>query len=216
MLGSNYLLTKILTVPAILIAFVAQGYAKAKVADKLGDKTPRFQGRLTLNPTAHIDIIGFIMILLVGFGWTKPVDTNPSAYKRGQKDAIKVTMAAPLANLLVGFVGMFIYALWSYIAYSILPSSTYSIVGIALYLISAININLFVFNLIPLPGLAGFELFRELNPRSFYKVADKLYQYQMVILLAIVVVGQFILTIPSNLIINLFSKIAFGVLGIIF
>lgn len=216
MLGSNYLLTKILTVPAILIAFVAQGYAKAKVADKLGDKTPRFQGRLTLNPAAHIDIMGFVMILLVGFGWTKPVDTNPSAYKRGHKDAIKVTMAAPLANLLVGFIGMFIYALWSYIAYSILPSSTYSIVGIALYLISAININLFVFNLIPLPGLAGFELFRELSPRNFYKVADKLYQYQMFILLGIVLVGQFILTIPSNLIITLFSKIAFGILGIIF
>lgn len=215
MLASDYLLTKILTVPAILVAFVAQGYAKAKVADKLGDKTLRFQGRLTLNPAAHIDIIGFVMILLVGFGWTKPVDTNPSAYKRGQKDAIKVTMAAPLANLLVGFIGMFIYALWSFIAYR-MPSSTYSIVGNALYLISIININLFVFNLIPLPGLAGFELFRELKPRSFYKVADKLYQYQMVILLGIVLVGQFILTIPSSLIITLFSKIAFGIVGIIF
>ncbi|MDB1946673.1 site-2 protease family protein [Clostridium tertium] len=215
MLGSNYLLMKILTVPAILIAFVAQGYAKAKVADKLGDKTPRFQGRLTLNPAAHIDIIGFVMILLVGFGWTKPVDTNPSAYKRGQKDAIKVTMAAPLANLLVGFIGMFIFAIWINVAYK-LPSSAFNIIGLALKFISIININLFVFNLIPLPGLAGFELFREISPKNFYKVADKLYQYQMVILLGIVLVGQFILTIPSNLIFTIFSKIAFGVVGIIF
>lgn len=216
MIGSNYLLTKILTVPAILIAFVAQGYAKAKVADKLGDKTPRFQGRLTLNPSAHIDLVGFVMILLVGFGWTKPVDTNPSAYKRGQKDAIKVTMAAPLANLLVGFLGMFIFAVWVNVAYKFMPSSTFNIIGLALKFISIININLFVFNLIPLPGLAGFELFREISPRSFYKVADKLYQYQMFILLGIVLVGQFILTIPSSLIFNLFSKIAFGVVGIIF
>mgnify|MGYP000180570928 CR=1 FL=1 len=82
------LLYIILKIPAILIAFTVQGYAKALVADKLGDKTPRFQGRLTLNPAAHIDLIGFIMILLAGFGWTKPLNTNPSAYKRRYKDAI--------------------------------------------------------------------------------------------------------------------------------
>ena len=80
------LLVIILKIPAILIAFTAQGYAKALVADKLGDKTPRFQGRLTLNPSAHIDLIGFLMILIAGFGWTKPLNTNPSAYKRGYKE----------------------------------------------------------------------------------------------------------------------------------
>ncbi|GAA0764083.1 site-2 protease family protein [Clostridium sartagoforme] len=215
-MGVDYLLNKILAVPAILIAFVAQGYAKAKVADKLGDKTPRFQGRLTLNPAAHIDLMGFIMILLVGFGWTKPLDTNPRAYRRGQKDAIKVTMAAPLANLLVGFIAMFIYGLWAITAYKIVPSSSYNIVGMALQYISIININLFVFNLIPLPGLAGFELFKELSPKNFYKVADILYQYQMFILIGVVLLGRYILAIPSGLIIELFSKIAFGILGLIF
>ena len=59
-----------------MIAFTAQGYGKAFVADKLGDRTPRFQGRLTLNPAAHLDPLGFLMILLFGFGWTKPVETN--------------------------------------------------------------------------------------------------------------------------------------------
>lgn len=215
-MGVDYLLNKILAVPAILIAFVAQGYAKAKVADKLGDKTPRFQGRLTLNPAAHIDLMGFIMILLVGFGWTKPLDTNPRAYRRGQKDAIKVTMAAPLANLLVGFIAMFIYGLWAITAYKIVPSSSYNIVGMALQYISIININLFVFNLIPLPGLAGFELFKELSPKNFYKVADILYQYQMIILMGVVLLGRYILAIPSGLIVELFSKIAFGILGLIF
>lgn len=215
-MGVDYLLDRILTVPAILIAFVAQGYAKAKVADKLGDKTPRFQGRLTLNPAAHIDLMGFIMILLVRFGWTKPLDTNPRAYKRGQKDAIKVTIAAPLANLLVGFIAMFIYGLWAVTAYKIVPSSSYNIVGMALQYISIININLFVFNLIPLPGLAGFELFKELSPKNFYKVADILYQYQMIILMGVVLLGRYILAIPSGLIVELFSKIAFGILGLIF
>lgn len=215
-MGVDYLLNKILAVPAILIAFVAQGYAKAKVADKLGDKTPRFQGRLTLNPAAHIDLMGFIMILLVGFGWTKPLDTNPRAYRRGQKDAIKVTMAAPLANLLVGFIAMFIYGLWAITAYKIVPSSSYNIVGMALQYISIININLFIFNLIPLPGLAGFELFKELSPKNFYKVADILYQYQMFILMGVVLLGQYILAIPSNLIFTLFRNVAFGILGLLF
>lgn len=215
-MGVDYLLNKILAVPAILIAFVAQGYAKAKVADKLGDKTPRFQGRLTLNPAAHIDLMGFIMILLVGFGWTKPLDTNPRAYRRGQKDAIKVTMAAPLANLLVGFIATFIYILWGIIAYKILPSSTYSIISIALLYIAKININLFIFNLIPLPGLAGFELFKALSPKDFYKVADILYQYQMFILIGVVLLGQYILAGPSNLIFTLFSNVAIGILGLIF
>ncbi|GAA0084624.1 site-2 protease family protein [Clostridium sp. CTA-7] len=213
---SNYLLTKILSIPAILIAFTAQGYAKAKMADKLGDKTPRFQGRLTLNPAAHVDLMGFVMIILVGFGWTKPVDTNPSAYKRGHKDAIKVTLAAPLANLLVGFLGVFIFAIWINIGYKFTSSSTFNIVAIALQYISLININLFVFNLIPIPGLAGFELFREISPKNFYKVADKLYQYQMFILLGIVLAGQYILRIPSGLIYKLFSNIAYLIIGIIF
>lgn len=217
---SSYLvfriLNRILRIPAILIAFTAQGYAKAKMADKLGDKTPRFQGRLTLNPAAHVDLIGFVMILLVGFGWTKPVDTNPSAYKRGYKDSIKVTLAAPLANLLVGFLGAVILSLWGKIGYKFVPSSMFNIIDIALYHISFINISLFVFNFIPLPGLAGFDLFRALSPRNFYKVADKLYQYQMLILVAVVLLGQYILLIPSNLIYNLFRAISFLIIGIIF
>ncbi|WP_322381993.1 zinc metalloprotease, partial [Clostridium perfringens] len=142
--------------------------------------------------------------------------TNPSAYRRGYKDAIKVTLAAPLANLLVGFLGVFIFAIWTNIGYRFTSSSTYGIIAIALKFISIININLFIFNLIPIPGLAGFELFREISPKNFYKVADKLYQYQMFILLGVVLAGQYILQIPSSLIYNLFSFISFLIVGIIF
>jgi Zn-dependent protease len=172
---SNILLNKIITIPAILIAFVAQGYARAKMADKLGDKTPRFQGRLSINPLDHIDLIGFVMIIITGFGWTKPVETNPRAFKRGYKDEIKVTLAGPLANLFVAFIGMFILKIWVEIAYNILPYSTYSIIGNMLSAICLININLFIFTLLPIPGLAGFDLFRELSPKNFYKYGAKLY-----------------------------------------
>ncbi|WP_066894790.1 site-2 protease family protein [Clostridium nigeriense] len=213
---SGALYEKIIIIPAILIAFVAQGYARAKVADKLGDKTPRFQGRLSLNPLAHIDLVGFVMIIITNFGWTKPVETNPSAFKRGYKDEIKVTLAGPLANLLVGFVAIFLFYIWVEVAYNILPYSTYRIIGQMISAICLINVNLFVFNLLPIPGLAGFDLFRELSPKNFYKYGMKLYDYQIVILLGIVLLGSYILRFPVSLIVNLFSKIAGLILGIFF
>ena len=204
----------ILKIPAILIAFTAQGYAKALVADKLGDKTPRFQGRLTLNPSAHIDLIGFLMILIAGFGWTKPLNTNPSAYKRGYKDAIKVSVAAPLANLLVGFLGTILYVFTYKFLSNILSDTIYFILINMIWLIATINISLFVFNLLPIPGLAGFEIFRDLWPKTFYKVSDKIYQYQFLILIAIIFIGGTILSIPVNFILNgfmAFAKLIFGI-----
>ena len=208
------LLTIILTIPGALIAFTAQGYARALVADKLGDKTPRFQGRLTLNPAAHIDPIGFLMILLVGFGWTKPINTNPSAYKRGYKDAIKVSIAAPIANLLVGFIAMILYVFCYKFLLNILPDTAFYILSRMIGYTASINISLFIFTLLPLPGLAGFDIFRDLWPKTFYKVSDKIYQYQFLILIAIILVGGRILSIPVSFIYNLFltiGKLIFGI-----
>lgn len=212
----SQILMKIITIPAILIAFVAQGYARAKVADKLGDKTPKFNGRLTLNPLAHIDLIGFVMIIIAGFGWTKPVEINPSAFKRGYKDEIKVTLAGPLANLIVAFVGMFIFQIWINMAYNVVSNSTYSIIASMLNSVCYINISLFIFNLLPIPGLAGFDLFRELSPKNFYKYGMKLYDYQIVILIAVVALGSYILSYPVLFIYKLFSLIAGLFLGIFF
>ena len=209
------LLVIILKIPAILIAFTAQGYAKALVADKLGDKTPRFQGRLTLNPSAHIDLIGFLMILIAGFGWTKPLNTNPSAYKRGYKDAIKVSVAAPLANLLVGFLGTILYVFTYKFLSNILSDTIYFILINMIWLIATVNVSLFVFNLLPIPGLAGFEIFRDLWPKTFYKDSDKIYQYQFLILIAIIIIGGTILSIPVNFILNgfmAFARLIFGIL----
>ena len=93
------ILQKLLILPALLIGFTVHEYAHAYMADKLGDKTPRFQGRLTFNPLAHIDPMGFFMILFVGFGWAKPVQTNRSAYRNYYKDDLKVSIAGPLSNL---------------------------------------------------------------------------------------------------------------------
>ncbi|GIM30311.1 metalloprotease [Clostridium polyendosporum] len=198
----------ILIIPAILVAFTFHEYAHARVADALGDKTPRFQGRLTLNPFAHIDTFGFLMILLFKFGWAKPVQVNKKAFKNYYKDDLKVSIAGPIANLLVGFVFSIIYGLFfKFYAINNINLVT-QIVATILNFIILINVNLFIFNLLPLPGLDGFHIMEDLFPKSFYKFADQIYRYQFLIFIIVIYVGSAFIRIPSSFIYGLFMKIA--------
>ena len=204
------LLKIILIIPAVIIAFTVQGYGKAFVADKLGDKTPRFQGRLTLNPIAHLDPFGFLMLLVFRFGWTKPVQTNPSAYKRGYKDSIKVSIAPPIANLIVGFLGSIIYVLFAKLILGLLRNNVALVLDSMLYSIITVNVGLGIFTLLPIPGLAGFDIFRDLSLKNFYKYSDKIYQNQMFILLGVILLNNYFpfISIIAGYIIRFFLKIA--------
>ncbi|MDP4144621.1 MAG: site-2 protease family protein [Bacillota bacterium] len=181
----SILLDKVLLIPAIFIAFTFHEYAHALVADRLGDKTPRFQGRLTLNPLVHTDIIGFILFLVVGFGYAKPVQTNPSAYKHYYKDDLKVSAAGPIANLVVAFI----FALLTGVMLKLTTNNSFSsnmildVVFKILLNVVYLNCILFLFNLIPLPGFDGFHILRDLFPKAFYNIEGTLYQYQIFILL---------------------------------
>jgi len=207
----NYILEKILILPAILIGLTFHEFAHAFVADRLGDKTPKFQGRLTLNPFVHLDILGFIMILLIGFGWAKPVETNPSAYKNLYKDDLKVSLAGPLANLILAFLGALLIGIFSKTGVLAISSTTNLswILSSMLVAIISINCMLFVFNLIPLPGLDGFHILRDLFPSTFYKISDYIYRYQMIILLVFVAtpLATYIVGVPSRLLYNSFIKL---------
>lgn len=204
----------ILIIPAILVAFTFHEYAHARVADALGDKTPRFQGRLTLNPFAHIDAFGFIMILLFKFGWAKPVQVNKRAFKNYYKDDLKVSLAGPIANLLVGFVFSIIYGLF-FRFYAINNVNLVTqIVATILNFVILINVNLFIFNLLPLPGLDGFHIMEDLFPKHFYKFADQIYRYQFLIFIVVIYVGSALITIPSSFIYGLFMKVAQSIIMI--
>ncbi|MBK1813674.1 site-2 protease family protein [Clostridium sp. YIM B02505] len=207
------LLELILIIPAILIGFTFHEYAHAKVADMLGDKTPRFQGRLTLNPLAHIDPIGLIMILIVKFGWAKPVQINRRAFKNGYKDDLKVTIAGPLANLLVAIIFSVIFGL----AYKFYFINNYTditnIIVQILNLIIIINVNLFVFNLLPLPGLDGFGILEDLFPSTFSRIADSLYRYQFIIFALIAFGGVRFLEKPTGFILDICAKIVTGIIA---
>lgn len=199
----NSVLNMILMIPGMLIAFTFHEYAHALIADRMGDKTPRFQGRLTLNPIAHIDPIGFVAVLIFSFGWAKPVQTNPSAYKNYYKDDLKVSLAGPIANFLVAIVTSIILGLYYSFAYRFLPDALAGVLERMIYMTLVININIGLFNLIPIPGLDGFSLLRDLNPNTFYRFEEKFYQYQMFIMLALIFVGGRIISIPAGVIRNM-------------
>ncbi len=208
------ILQTILMIPAILLAFTFHEFAHAITADRLGDKTPRFQGRLTLNPIAHIDPIGFIMILILGFGWAKPVQTNPSAFKNYYKDDLKVSLAGPMANMALAFIFSIILALFlkSGLAYNQLGS----IIHMIIYYTAYLNCVLLFLNLIPIPGFDGFHILRDLFPKAFYNMSDAIYRHQLLLFMALILpilpgrtsVFSYIVGVPANLLFSFFRSLA--------
>ena len=157
------LLALLLTLPAVIIAITFHEFAHAWAADKLGDDTPRMQGRLNLNPMSHIDPAGFILLMFAGFGWGKPVQINPRNFNRNvrmDKGEALVSLAGPLMNFILAIISAFaLGAVYMFSSADFFYSTTGSIIYILLQQILAINIGLGVFNLIPLPPLDGSKIF---------------------------------------------------------
>lgn len=186
-MNTDIILTKILTLPGIIVGLSFHEFAHAWVSDKLGDPTPRRQGRVTINPMAHIDWIGFIALLLVGFGWGKPVQIDPSYYKHRRRDEFLVAIAGVTMNLIIAVI-LSIPAKMMLKAYaSTVPSDlVYNIYLIIFYAIS-INVVLMVFNLLPVPPLDGWGIVTQIFHLDKYDWWYKVYQYGMYILLALIV-----------------------------
>lgn len=213
MLNDRILFT-LLLIPGILAGLTFHEYAHALAADRLGDKTPRFQGRLTLNPMTHVDPVGFLALLIFQFGWAKPVQINPSAFKRYYKDDLKVSLAGPLANVVVAFISGLLLVLMEKLIFGIrlnLPviGIIYSILKLSVY----INCRLAVLNLIPLPGFDGFHILRDLFPKAFYNFAERIYNYQFIIMIIFFVtpISRIIVGIPAEFI----ERFIYMVLGLI-
>ena len=155
------LVALLLTLPGVIIAITFHEFAHAFAADKLGDDTPRRQGRLTLNPLSHIDPVGFLMLIFVHFGWRKPVEINPTNFNRKRsmtaQEAI-VALAGPVMNILVAIILTVILFSVVTFAPAFIISTAGSLIVLALQMAVAVNVGLGVFNLVPLPPLDGSKI----------------------------------------------------------
>lgn len=196
-------------IPALLIAITVHEYAHGAVSYELGDPTPRLEGRLTMNPLAHLDLMGALMLVLVGFGWAKPVGINPSYYKNPRSDVMKVAFAGPGANLFLCFTAILLYFILNSLG---LRSSG---VRQFLYWLQMYNVWFAFFNLVPIPPLDGSKILLELLPGELaYKYETTIAPYSMYILIALCVTGIFgIIVAPF---VKVYLALVYGILNFIF
>lgn len=174
----------LIMLPAILFSLSMHEFAHALAADKQGDMTPRLQGRLTLNPAAHIDWMGLVMLLFAGFGWARPVRVNPNNYRNRKYGDLIVSLAGPMMNLLLAFI---FSAVYSAIAVFMPWVSPYVMMIFGSFV--TINCVLFAFNLIPLPPLDGFSILRPLLRRINWNLPSTLERYGSILLIVLLISG---------------------------
>lgn len=176
----NKIIELIFTGIAVIIAMVFHELAHGYVSYKLGDETPKRDGRLTLNPMAHLDLFGTIMLFLFHFGWAKPVQINPYYYKNKKLGTVVVSLAGPFTNFIIAFICILLLRL-----NSLLPI----IIVEFLYSLITINIGLGVFNLIPIPPLDGSKVLAAVLPQDLYMKYMSIEQYGFIILIVILSTG---------------------------
>ncbi len=152
----------LITLPAILIGLSFHEFAHAFAADRLGDPTPKAQGRVTINPAAHIDPFGIIALIFIGFGWGKPVMVDNRHFKHTRRDGLIVDLAGITTNLILAIVFAGIFKLLYIYQYDFLNTYMGGVVAQMVYYIVQINIVLMIFNLLPIPPLDGFGILTEL------------------------------------------------------
>ncbi len=164
------------TIPAVIIGLTIHELAHAYTAYKLGDMTAKNDGRLTFNPLKHIDPLGFILIVIAGFGWAKPVGFNPDNLKHKHRDEILISLAGPFSNFLLAILFLIVARMLFFLPY-FHGTATGLVVVNLLVLWAVINFGLFVFNLLPIPPLDGSHVYttflKEINP----KLLQSMYMY---------------------------------------
>lgn len=176
----GFLLNLIAGLPGIVIAMVIHEFSHARVAYALGDYTPKLEGRLTLNPAAHVDPIGLIMLFLVHFGWAKPVRINPMNFSNPRRDDILVSLAGPASNLITAFVFTILLVIMVKLD---LPMSEGLLV--VFQMIIVYNINFAIFNMLPIPPLDGSHILRNLLPYELARQYEMLERYSFIFLIII-------------------------------
>lgn len=180
----------LLMLPAILFGLCFHEFSHAYSAYKLGDPTPREQGRLNLNPMNHIDPLGFILLLVAHFGWAKPVQINPEAFKHPKRDEVIVSLAGPAANLVSAFAFALLVKLAIDLRWYAIATYGRPLITILIYFVQ-INLVLAFFNLLPIPPLDGSHLLFVILPDSWQSFKWNLYRYGSLILIVIILLQSY-------------------------
>ena len=189
-MGIDGILATLLTLPGVIIAITFHEFAHAYVADKLGDTTPKSQGRLSLDPAKHLDPLGFFLLIFANIGWGKPVEINPNNFISNKSRAtceMLVSIAGPLTNFILAIIFTIIYYAMS--IFIVNPNNVIDILSkVVLYAIS-VNIGLGVFNLIPIPPLDGEKIFKRFLPYNAVEWLDNNEQMLHMIFLILWITG---------------------------
>ncbi|AFK86901.1 peptidase M50 [Thermoanaerobacterium aotearoense SCUT27] len=173
------LLSYLIRIPALIIAMSFHEFSHGYVADKLGDPTPRQSGRLTLNPLAHIDPLGLIMLFIIYFGWAKPLPINPYYFKDRRKGVLYVALAGPLSNV---FLAIITRILMFYVG-------NIPVLGLFLTILYQYNLVFAVFNIIPIPPLDGSKVLWSILPQKEAYIYSQYEQYGQIVLLLLLFTG---------------------------
>jgi Zn-dependent protease len=182
----NFDLERVLKfLPGIILGLTVHEYCHALVAHMCGDTTSKDQGRVSLNPLKHIDPLGFIMLIFVGFGWAKPVQFNEQNLRNPKTDVIKIALAGPLSNAVIAMVLSIAFSLLTSAAFVHSTTVWQTLSEVFIYAIY-INWGLFIFNLIPLPPLDGSHLLLH-QLKRYPALYNGLYKYGSLLLFALII-----------------------------
>lgn len=181
--------TIVLIIPPILLALTFHEYMHGYVAYRLGDNTAKDQGRLSFNPLVHLDPIGTLMVVLVHFGWARPVPVNPHNLKDPKKDLMWVSVAGPLANMTLALISGILLRIIMAGGLSFLSSSVQRPIAMMVNFSLQINIALAFFNLLPIPPLDGSKILAGFLPPEQDHIIHWLERYGAFILMGLILFG---------------------------
>jgi Zn-dependent protease len=198
----DWIMRTLIILPGIILGLSFHEFAHAWVANRCGDPTPKYHNRITINPAAHIDPLGFLALIFIGFGWGRPVVINPNNFRKPRRDELLVSLAGVTMNLILAFIFMGTIRLLYEFALGFMLSDLGMILQDILIWVVHINIVLMVFNLLPIPPLDGFnvltQIFNLRNTEFYYRVYDKGFLILM-ILIVFNVTGRILTPAVSNI-----------------